>query len=58
MDLSLGIERLALMGIDLDGMLHLLHSFFSIPLGPYSTEPHQGKALYTQGQVHPGGKVL
>ena len=33
-----GLERLSLLGVNLEGTVHLLYSFFSIPVGPYSTD--------------------
>ena len=32
-----GIEPLTLLGVDRDGTVHLLHSFFSVAVGQYST---------------------
>ena len=33
-----GMERLALLGVDRDGTVHLLNSFFYVLVGPYSTD--------------------
>ena len=33
-----GLERLYLLGVDREGTVHVLHSFFSVPVGCYSTE--------------------
>ena len=33
-----GMESLTLLGIDPDGMVHLLHSFLSVLVGPYTTD--------------------
>ena len=33
-----GLERLALLGVDRDETMHILHSFFSVPVKWYSTE--------------------
>ena len=35
MDPFLGLERLTLLGVNRDGTVHLLHLFFSVPVGPY-----------------------
>ena len=32
------MERLTLIGVDWDGMVHVLHSLFSVPVGRYYTE--------------------
>ena len=32
-DPSPGMKRLALLGVDWYGMVHVLHSFFSVPVG-------------------------
>ena len=37
-DLELGLERVALIGVYRDGMVHVVHSFLSIPVDPYSTK--------------------
>ena len=38
MDLISGLEYLAVLGVDRYGTLHLLHLFFPVPVGPYSTD--------------------
>ena len=36
-DPAAGLEHLTLLGVDRDGTVHILHSFFSVPVGPYAT---------------------
>ena len=38
MDPAPGPERLSLIGVDRYGMVHILNSLFSVPVGPNSTE--------------------
>ena len=33
-----GLERLALILVDSDGTVNILHSLFSVPVGPYYTD--------------------
>ena len=47
-----GMEHLALLGVDRDGRVHVLHSFFSIPVGRYSTER---RLLDFSGDLSPEG---
>ena len=35
-DPALGMERLGLLGVDRDGIVHLLDSFFSVPVRLYA----------------------
>ena len=37
MDPDPELERIDLIGVDRDITVHVLHSFFSVPVGPYST---------------------
>ena len=48
MDLDVGMERLALLGVDRGGTVHALHSFFSIPIGSYFTE---GRLIAFSGKL-------
>ena len=47
-----GMECLALLGVNQDGTVHILHSFFDVPVGRYSAER---RLLAFSGELPTGG---